>query len=82
MMQALFYAGAVSVLAARCPIFYESAEAAFVGTIERVFSRQMTFGAAMNDAMTSAMAQQDLKQLEQWALYGVFGHPFTRIRFV
>lgn len=63
LIQALFYAGVATVLAARWPIFSQAAQAVFVGTIDNVYGSQMTFGAALNEAIASAMKGQDLKKL-------------------
>lgn len=81
LIQAIFYAGAATVLAARWPILYETAEAIFTGTIKLVFSNHMSFAAAMSKALVDAAARQDLRQLMSgpdastffWGPFALFG---------
>lgn len=54
LIQAVFYGGAATILAARWPIFYEAAEEVFVGTVERAFGGGMTFAAALASAIDEA----------------------------
>jgi hypothetical protein len=63
LIQSILYAGAATILAARWPIFYATAEAVFAGTIERVVSGGATFAAAFSDAIESAVAQPEIVQL-------------------
>jgi CHAT domain-containing protein len=80
-IQALFYAGAATVLGARWPILYESAEAVFTGTIERVYQDQYSFGSALNGAIIAAMKRKDVNQLMAgpeantffWGPFVIFG---------
>ncbi len=80
-VQALFYAGAATVLAARWPIVYEAAEAVFAGTIERVYRDQCSFGSAFNGAIIAAKKRKDVNQFVAgpeantffWGPFVVFG---------
>lgn len=80
-VQALFYAGAATVLAARWPILYESSEAVFTGTIERVFQERCSFGFALNSAIIAAKQREDLNRLMSgpdadtffWGPFAIFG---------
>lgn len=63
LVQALFYAGAATVLAARWPIFSGAAQAVFAGTIDNVYGGQMSYGAALHEAVRSAMAREDLNRI-------------------
>lgn len=80
-IQALFYAGASTILAARWPILYESAEAVFIGTMERVYQGRCSFGAALNQAIVAAAGREDLNHLMVgqesgpffWGPFAIFG---------
>jgi hypothetical protein len=81
LVQALFYAGAATVLAARWPIVYEAAEAVFGGCIERVCGGGTSLGAALADAIRSARAEPALASLASgpeaapffWGPFALFG---------
>jgi CHAT domain-containing protein len=81
LVQSVFFAGAATVLAARWPIFYETAEAVFAGAIENAFGRARPLGAAFTHALSAAMERDDLRGLGAgpdaepflWGPFALFG---------
>jgi hypothetical protein len=80
-VQALFYAGAASVIAARWPIVGDSAEVIFTRTLAPVFEGTMSLGAAFGAAIGTAMKTSELTRLMEgpaaapffWGPFVLFG---------
>jgi hypothetical protein len=81
LIQAVFYAGAATILAARWPIFYEAAEEVFVDTIEQAFGGKVTFAAALAWALDQAATRGHARELMAspeaatffWGPFALFG---------
>jgi hypothetical protein len=80
-VQALFYAGAASVLAARWPVFYRSAQVIFPKALERFICGEESLAVAYSQAITQAMNDQELRSMMSgpeastffWGPFTLFG---------
>jgi hypothetical protein len=81
LIQSIFYAGASTILAARWPILYATADAVFARTIEAISKQGVSPGRALNDALRDARQRPDLDAMMAgpdasaffWGAFAVFG---------
>lgn len=81
LVRALFYSGAATIIGARWPILYETAEAVFLGTISKVFKERLSFGTAMTQAINESSKRTEFQRLMRnpqsftwfWGPFTLFG---------
>ena len=76
LIQSIFYAGASTILAARWPILYETADAVFARCVEAMARDGIAPARAFSDALRNAMQRPDLNALmtaPEWGAFALFG---------
>jgi hypothetical protein len=81
LIQSIFYAGASTILAARWPILYDTADAVFARTVEAISNDGVSPASALNDSLRDAMKRPDLAAMMSgpeastffWGAFALFG---------